>query len=94
MTDETNKTFKATFTLTQEGMEGDIISELSFEPLVDRDDLDEVPAVYEMMSFLAQHYLYMIGVVDEDGELIDADAFHSNTTLNVTNPPIDKSKLN
>lgn len=94
MTDKTNETFTATFTLSQEGPDGDVTSTLEFNPLIDRANADEAPLAYEMMAFLAQHYLYMIGVVDENGELIDPEAFSRNTQLNVTTLPVDKSKLN
>ena len=87
--DKTN--FKATFTLSQEGLEGDIVSELTFEPLVDQSNVDEAPAAYEMMAFLVQQYLYAAGVIDEEGDLIDPEAFHNQTKLTVLG---DRSKLN
>ena len=91
MTDKTN--FKATFTLSQEGFDGDVVSHLTFEPLVDRANVDAAPICYEMMAVLAQHYLQMINVIDEDGELIDPDAFENQINLRVSTFG-DKSRLN
>jgi hypothetical protein len=91
LTDTTKYT--ATFTLSQEGAEGDITSTLSFDPLVDRANVDQSPLVYEMMSQLVLHYLYMAEVVDEDGNLIDPAGFEDNTHLNISTFG-DKSKLN
>jgi hypothetical protein len=85
--------FTATFTLSQEGPDGPVMSELSFNPLVDRANIDNAPTAYEMMAYLAQTYLFMTNVIDEEGNLLDPDAFDTQTTVNVSTLG-DKSRLN
>lgn len=69
---ETNQeTFEATLTLRQEGRDGDVEAYLTFAPLLTEMGIDGQPEAYERMAFLMQTYLFMTGVVDERGDLVD-----------------------
>lgn len=74
--------YKATFTLEQTGIDGEVISTLKFDPLPENAE-DRVMA-YDFMAGLAQVYLHEIGVIDEEGNLIDEDEFHSTVNLDVS----------
>lgn len=78
-------TYTATLTLSQEGLDGDVVSKLSFSPLLDV-DADEVPACHDQMAHLVHYHLYTIGVVDRDGDLIDPDAFGGGTVVTRQGP--------
>lgn len=93
MTDSKTK-FTATFTLSQEGEDGEIVSKLEFSPLVSDEDVanNRQPDCYDIMSYLVQQYLYIANIVDEDGDIIDHDAF-DNTSFQVRQF-VDKSTLN
>lgn len=79
--------YTATFTLVQEGTDGEIHAHVSFDPLVDVNTLeeDEQPGVFEIMSHLVEQFLFLTGVVDENGDLIDPEAFHSGVNLKISN---------
>lgn len=63
--------FEATLTLRQEGKNGDVQAYLTFAPLLTEMGVDGQPEAYERMAFLMQTYLYMTGIVDEHGDLVD-----------------------
>jgi hypothetical protein len=77
-----NTQFVATFQLSQDGPDGEVHSVLTFDPKVNETG-DNAPGAYELMAYLAQCYLEATGVIDQDGNLIDADSFHRNTLINV-----------
>lgn len=68
---ENNTKFKAVFTLEQDGMDGDVVSTLKFDPYPE--DPDSEIVAYNIMSELARMYLLMTNVIDEDGNLVDED---------------------
>lgn len=81
MTNET--TYTATFTLTQTG-DGPVHSKLVFDPLTgDETPTDLAPASFQIMSELVSHYLYITGMINEEGELIDADRFFGEASVSV-----------
>jgi hypothetical protein len=82
-----NTNYVATFTLSQTGVDGEINAAVSFNPVVDLATVDEEaqPGVFEIMSHLVEQFLFITGVVDENGELLDPEAFHSGVQLNVSN---------
>lgn len=77
------KKFVATFQLSQEGHDGEVHSVLTFDPKVNETG-DNAPGAYELMAYLAQCFLEVTGVIDQEGNLIDPDAFHRNTLINVS----------
>ena len=62
-----NTTYSATFTLTQEGMDGDVISSLKYSPEI---DVDNPAFVHVAMSEIGQLFLYRAGIIDKNGELM------------------------
>lgn len=78
-------TYTATLTLSQTGMDGDVVTKLSFSPLLDA-TADEIPLCHDQMANLVHFYLYTIGVVDRDGELVDPDAFGSGSVVTRQGP--------
>lgn len=86
MTKKTDETvYTATYTLTQKGMDGDVHSTLSFNPMVGgQNPEDEAPLAFEQMSYLVQVHLEAIGMIDSDGNLIDADTFHDEHAMQVS----------
>lgn len=53
-------------------MAGDVEAYLTFAPLLTELGTTGQPEAYERMAFLMQTYLYMTGVVDQNGDLLDA----------------------
>lgn len=89
--------YTATLTLTQDGLDGDIISKLKFDPLIGLDDIDAdgnliVPEVFELMSIAAQSYLQAAGILNEHGELIDEEKLREVTEVEASDQV--KRKLN
>lgn len=84
MTDSKQK-FTATFTLSQEGTDGDVTSSLTFEPLVSDEEVlaGHTPDAYDIMAYLVQHYLQIAGIVDEEGDIVDPDGYENNTHIHV-----------
>ena len=78
-------TYTATLTLTQEGLDGDVITKLTFSPLLDA-DADQIPLCHDQMANLVHFHLYSIGVVDQDGALIDPDAFGKGSIVTHQGP--------
>lgn len=74
--------FVATLQLSQEGPEGEVHSVLTFDPKVNETG-ENAPGAYELMAYLAQCFLEVTGVIDEDGNLIDPETFQRNTVINV-----------
>lgn len=75
---ETN--YRAELTLSQEGPGEPIYSKLELTPRVSGDD-DTFPHAFEAGSYLAALYLNMVGVIDEDGNVIDEDALVDNVEI-------------
>lgn len=88
MTDKTKYT--ATFVLTQDGLDGDVVSKLKFEPLLEEGG--EAPLSFEIMAYLVQVFLHETGVIDEKGDLVDPESFHKNASLDIST--IGRGKLN
>lgn len=86
MTKKTDETvYTATYTLTQKGMDGDVHSTLSFNPMVStQDPNDEAPMAFEQMSYLVQVHLEAIGMIDEHGNLLAPDQFHDEHAMKVS----------
>lgn len=62
-----NTTYTAVFTLTQNGLNGEVFSSLRMDPEPDREN----PAfAHVAMSELAQFFLFRAGIIDSEGELI------------------------
>lgn len=93
MANKNNDTYKAVFTLTQEGLNGEVYSTLEFTPLVDKNDLENVPPAYELMAGVVENFLFNTGIIDEDGELIDPAGFEAQVEMNVSTMPSGR-KLN
>lgn len=76
MNTQTNKTevFETTLTLRQEGRDGDVQAFLTFNPLNAEDGPSNQPEAYNRMACMMQMYLYLTGMVDERGDLIDGVA--------------------
>lgn len=83
--------FTATFTLTQETPTAPIYSKLELSPRIGN-DTDEIPQVFELMCQYATEYLYAVGMVDEDGNLIDEEDFHERTQINATPEPPSRKR--
>lgn len=66
-----NKTFVTSFTLAQDEPEGPVFASLSFNPKV-APSFDQ-PTSYGLVSVLFNTWLYMVGILNEDGELVDED---------------------
>ena len=62
-----NTIYTATFTLTQEGMDGDVVSSLTCSPEL---DVDNPAFVHVAMSEIGQLFLYRAGIIDKNGELM------------------------
>lgn len=53
-------------------MDGDVFLDLKFDPEINGNTVDlkaTAPKVFQIMSELACHYLFVTGFVDENGEL-------------------------
>lgn len=67
--DNTNETeYVATFTLAQRGLEGDVRSSFKMQP--EPGDGEEFAAVHQIMSNYVSHFLYQMGMIDEEGNLL------------------------
>lgn len=66
--------YTATFTLTQEGLDGMVTPTLDFSPHVDPID-EAAPAIYEYMSTIALDFLKQVNILDEDNEILDESGF-------------------
>lgn len=75
--------YTATFTLTQTG-NGPVHSKLEFSPLTGEETpTDVAPAPFQIMSQLVAHFLYITGMIDEEGELLDPDTFLDKSTVSI-----------
>lgn len=85
MTEKTtdNTEYTATFTLRQTGKDGKLFSSVVMEPRVKFND-DDFPVSFEIMSELMTYYLYMIGMIDKQGNIIDEEKFHDQVEVNVS----------
>lgn len=68
---ENTETFEATLTLRQEGRDGEVLAFLSFAPLDVEAGPDGQPEAFNRMAVLMQTYLYMTGMTDERGNLLE-----------------------
>lgn len=83
---EKNTKYVATLTLTQDGLEGDVMSSLKFSPLIDGSEADDdgaidIPAAYALMAVAVQAYLEAANILGPDGEILDEDEAHA--TMNI-----------
>lgn len=76
--------YTATFSLKQNGLDGEVTPHLEFSPLVDPTD-EEAPAIYEYMATVALTFLRQVNVIDEKNELLEPDGL-DNVVLNVKTP--------
>lgn len=74
--------YKASFSLAQEDLEGEVTPTLSMDPLVNPTE-DEVPVIYEEMSNLALEFLRYAGIIDDNYEYVEEE-FADKTILNVS----------
>lgn len=72
--------YKAELSLAQEGPGSPIFSKLELSPRVSGED-DVFPRAFEAGSYLAALYLNMVGVIDEEGNVIDEDALVDNVEI-------------
>lgn len=78
--EDNDQEYKAEFTLSQEGPGGVIFSRLELSPRVP--GLDDIyPTAFEAGSYLAALYLNLVGVIDQDGNVIDDDALIDNVEI-------------
>lgn len=78
---ENNQQYVASFTLVQDGLDGEVTPKLDFLPLVDPIQ-EDAPAIYEYMSTVALNFLRTVNVLDDQLNLIKPDAL-ANVGLNV-----------
>lgn len=83
---EKNTKYTATLTLTQDGLEGDVYSNLKFDPLIDQNNQDDegnlvIPASYELMSVAAEAFLHSAGILDENGNILDEEELHNTVSI-------------
>lgn len=75
-----NVTYRAEFTLSQDDEE--IVSRLEMNPRVSA--VDHVyPTAYQAASYIASLYLVMMGVIDENGRVIDEKALNEKVEMDV-----------
>ena len=72
--------YKAEFTLEQDGPSSAVFSKLELSPRVQGLE-DQFPTSFEAGSYLAALYLNMVGIIDEDGNVIDEDALVDNVEI-------------
>lgn len=68
-----NQTYNATFTLTQDGLEGEVKAKLTLEPEInfeEFEDIESLPFVFRAMTELAHLYLMGNGIMDREGNLL------------------------
>lgn len=82
-----DREFSATLELKQDQVGGDVFTKLEMHPRLAFDDEGEVPTSYEAICFLAQVWLQMAGVIDENGDVLDEDAVERSMDLRVTKNP-------
>lgn len=93
---DNNTKFVATLILSQDGIDGDVLSKLKFDPLISEDDVDsetgmiEVPEVYELASIAAQAVLQAMGILDANGEVILDSEVEEVVDIEATGPGSDK----
>lgn len=63
--------FNATLKISQLGDE--VFATLEFDPLVTTPEVANVPA-YMLMSDVVEYYLWRIGVIDDEGNLVHPEA--------------------
>lgn len=90
---KTEQTYKATFSLEQEGLRGEIVPKMSLEPLVNP-MTEEVPAIYEYMSTIALRFLRQVRAIDENNEILDEDEWEKVGLEVLTDDVPDKGTLN
>ena len=69
-----NTQYTATFTLTQDGLDGEVNPRLQFDPLVNPVE-EDAPAIYEYMSNVVLNFLRVVNMVDDNNKIIDDEAF-------------------
>jgi hypothetical protein len=87
--------YTATFTLTQEGLDGELRSSLTFSPLLTDQEVvfGEAPDAYNIMSHLVEQFLFIAGVIDEEGDVVDQEGY-DNLNLLVREAGSEKGQLN
>lgn len=65
--------YRATFTLEQEGLDGQVTPKLEFVPKVDNPK--DAPAIYGYMSNELLKFLRMVNIIDENNEVINKEYF-------------------
>lgn len=69
-----NTQYTATFTLTQDGLDGEVTPSLEFNPLVNPVE-EDAPAIYEYMSNVVLNFLRMVNMIDDTNQIVDDEAF-------------------
>lgn len=82
-----DRQYSATLTLSQKDVGGDVYTKLEMYPKLSADDADGIPSSYEAICFLAQVWLQMAGVIDDDGNVLDEEAVERSMELRVTQSP-------
>lgn len=84
---EDDTVFSATLSLSQDDVGGDVYTKLEMSPKLTMSDTQPVPSSYEAICFIAQVWLQMAGVIDDEGNVINEDAIENAMDLQVTASP-------
>ena len=81
-----NTHYTATFKLTQDGLDGEVIPSLEFNPLVNPVE-EDAPAIYEYMSNVVLNFLRVVNMIDDTNQIVDDEAFEQlSLDLSVDTP--------
>lgn len=76
--------YSSTLTFSQNEVGGDVFTKLEMFPKLKLEDMHPVPASYEAICFLAQTWLQMAGIIDDEGNVIDPASLENDMDLQVT----------
>lgn len=79
--------YSATLTLSQDAPGSDVFTKLEMHPRLSFGDPNPVPSSYEAICFLAQVWLQMCGIIDDEGNVLNEDAVERSMDLKVTASP-------
>lgn len=86
-------TYRASFTLEQNGLAGPITPKMQLDPMIDP-DTQEVPAIYEYISSVALNFLRQVRAIDENNEVLDEDEWSRVGLEVMTSDTPDKGSMN
>lgn len=84
---EGEPTYVASFTLAQEGPGKPMFSTTDMTPKIQAGD-EEFPDAYGALSVLVNAYLTIVGIIDDNGDIVDDEALDERTIITALQPTL------